>query len=77
MTRPINRGSDEVSRLVFALIFNGISRGQDGEWWLPLSMRQALADAVFEELKAGGIEVRVARSRHSDRTARAVRQMGA
>lgn len=63
MSVPINRGTDGVSRNVYALIFNGITRAsaeKDGfDSWLPLSERERFTEAVYAELAAGGIEFRL------------------
>jgi hypothetical protein len=60
MTAPINRGTDPLSQRVYALIFNGITRGQADEYWMPLSVRERLTAAVYDELLSGGVEVRMA-----------------
>lgn len=60
MTAPINLGTDPISRRVYALIFCGITRGQTDEHRLPLSQRERLTVAVYDELRAGGVEVRMA-----------------
>lgn len=55
---PINRGTDPLSQRVYALIFNGVSRGRLG--FISLSEREQIAEAVYAELREGGLEIRIA-----------------
>jgi hypothetical protein len=59
MTWPINRGTDPVSRRVYALIFNGVTRASstadDEQDWIRLSERERIAAAVYNELMSGGV----------------------
>ena len=52
-----------LSRRVRALIFNGITHASSAAThdadWIRLSERQRIADAVYAELSAGGIEFRL------------------
>jgi hypothetical protein len=61
---PINRGADPISQRVYALIFNGVTRASssatDERDWIRLSERERIAEAVYAELRAGGIEIRLA-----------------
>lgn len=64
MSAPINRGTDDLSRRVYALIFNGITHASSvatgrHDGWLPLSERTRYAEAVYAELAAGNIEFRL------------------
>ena len=56
---PINRGTDSLSRRVYALIFNGLTAGL-GERFIPLSERERITETVYEQLRTGGVEVRLA-----------------
>jgi hypothetical protein len=60
---PINRGDNPVAKLVYALIFNGVthasSTAAEERDWIRLSERERIADAVYNELRASGIEVRL------------------
>jgi hypothetical protein len=55
---PIVEFDDALSERVACLIFNGISKSHTGTF-IPLSIRQAMAEAAYEELRANGIEVRM------------------
>jgi hypothetical protein len=63
MSVPINRGPDGLSRSVYALIFNGITRASssatDEADWIRLSERERIAEAVYAELAAGNIQFRL------------------
>jgi hypothetical protein len=50
------------SQRVAALIFNGVSKGVPR--FMLLSEREAIANSVYDELVAGGIEIRVAGPEH-------------
>lgn len=60
---PFNRGTDSISKSVYALIFNGIthasSTATDERDWIRLSERERIAQAVYDELRGGGIEFRL------------------
>lgn len=66
MTAPLNRGTDPVSQRVYALILNGITRATTlteanaDDSWMRYSERERIADAVYAELREGGIEIRLA-----------------
>ena len=63
MTVPMNRGTDPVSQRVYALIFNGVTRAsstaEDERDWIRLSERERIAEAVYEELRNGGVEIQI------------------
>lgn len=63
MSFPINRGTDGLSRTVYALIFNGITRASSSATndrdWIRLSERERITQAVYAELAAGNIEFRL------------------
>lgn len=60
MSQPI---PDSLSKRVYALIFNGITRASssatDDRDWIRLSERERIAEAVYAELRAGNIEFRL------------------
>lgn len=57
---PSNRGTDPTSQRVYALIFNGVTRGTVGAGqFMLLSDRERVASAVYEELASGGVSFRV------------------
>jgi hypothetical protein len=57
------RGDNPGAKLVYALIFNGVthasSTAADGHDRIRLSERERIAKSVYDELRAGGIEVRL------------------
>jgi hypothetical protein len=55
---PINPGPDGVSRRVFSLIFNGLTRALPREHFMLLSERHKVSEVIYEELRLGGIEIR-------------------
>lgn len=58
--RPyLNPGTDPVSQRTYALIFNGLTKALTAEQWMPLSERSRVAAAIFDELRSGGVEVRL------------------
>ncbi|MCW2768523.1 MAG: hypothetical protein JWO11_4482 [Nocardioides sp.] len=57
MTQP----ADSLSERIHALIFNGITRAsaQRADFWMPLTERERMTQAVYAELRAGNIEFRL------------------
>lgn len=53
----LNRGTDPVSRRVYALIFNGLTGALTD--FMPLSERERLSSAIYDSLRTGGVEVHV------------------
>ena len=53
------RKTDPVSQRVHALIFNGLSAALTDDQWMPLSERARIADAIYDSLRAGDVEVRL------------------
>ncbi len=56
--RPwMNPGTDPVSERVYSLIFTGLTGALTD--FMPLSERARVSEAVYESLRAGGVEVRI------------------
>lgn len=59
MSAPMNRGADPTSERVYALIFNGLTAASSAGHWMRLSTRERFAEAVYDALRTGGVEIRI------------------
>lgn len=59
MSVPINRGSDPISTLVYALIFNAVTAAVTDEHFMLLSERERVTAAIYDTLRGAGVEIRI------------------
>lgn len=55
---PLNPGTDGVSRNVYGLIFNGLTRATAGDNFMLLSERERVTRVIYDELRDAGVAVR-------------------
>jgi hypothetical protein len=56
----INPHRDPVSERAYSLIFNGLTLALTAGQWMPLSGRARVSQAIYDELRTGGLELRFA-----------------